>query len=240
MSLINDALKKAQRSRTAGPADLSAPVPGGEVRIVRRGDPLTAKTILLYASSALVLFVLAVVGAVYFLNRPTPRPASEIQIAPGPPAAPAAGAVVTLPVAAAPIVPAAALTPAPAPAATAPAPGPAITVPDTAKAPLPEVAVTPPAVSHAAPPLPPPTPALPPAAPPAAAMADERVYLFLEGIRVSAVRILPDNESRVMMNDRVFRTNDIVDRNLSLRLSRVEPGQLIFTDARGIEYVKFY
>ena len=42
------------------------------------------------------------------------------------------------------------------------------------------------------------------------------------------------------MNDRVYRVNDIVDRSLSLRLTKVEPGILTFTDANGMTYVKYF
>src|SRR5690349_4054911 len=69
MSLINEALKKAQRSRGADPGDIT-PIPGGSTRIAKRGQPLSAKSIVLYAAGALVLFVFAVVGTVFVLNRP--------------------------------------------------------------------------------------------------------------------------------------------------------------------------
>ena len=48
------------------------------------------------------------------------------------------------------------------------------------------------------------------------------------------------NESRVLMNDRVYRVNDIVERSLSLRLTKVEADHLTFTDADGIPYVKYF
>jgi hypothetical protein len=85
----------------------------------------------------------------------------------------------------------------------------------------------------------PPTPG-PTATPAPAGVPDERIYVFLDGLRITAVRLLGGSESRVMMSDRVFRVNDIVERNLGLRLTKVEAGQLTFTDARGVEYVKFF
>ena len=45
-------------------------------------------------------------------------------------------------------------------------------------------------------------------------------------------------DSRVLMNDRVFRVNDIVDRNLGLRLTKVDPAMLVFTDSNGAIYTK--
>jgi hypothetical protein len=41
-----------------------------------------------------------------------------------------------------------------------------------------------------------------------------------------------------MINERVFRVNDIVDRGLSVRLTKVEANQLTFTDVNGFAYVK--
>jgi hypothetical protein len=40
------------------------------------------------------------------------------------------------------------------------------------------------------------------------------------------------------MNDRVYRVNDLVDRNLGVRLTKVESGRLTFTDASGAVYSK--
>jgi hypothetical protein len=44
----------------------------------------------------------------------------------------------------------------------------------------------------------------------------------------------------VLMNERVFRLNDTVDRELGLRLTGVQPDLLIFTDATGATYEKLY
>ena len=48
------------------------------------------------------------------------------------------------------------------------------------------------------------------------------------------------NESKVLMNDRVYRVNDIVDRNLGVKLTKVAPDSLTFTDANGATYVKYF
>ena len=73
MSLINEALKKAQRVRNQEETDL-APTPGGTVfpRVARRGQPRSAKSLILIATGAVVLFVLSVVATVYVINRPDP------------------------------------------------------------------------------------------------------------------------------------------------------------------------
>ena len=66
---------------------------------------------------------------------------------------------------------------------------------------------------------------------------DERVAQFVEAIRVAGIRS-SGTESRVLMNDRVYRVNDIVERVSGLRLSAVGTNTLTFTDASGAVYVK--
>jgi len=75
-----------------------------------------------------------------------------------------------------------------------------------------------------------PTPTAPP-------KHDERVNQFVDAIRVAGIRS-SGTESRVLMNDRVFRVNEIVERNFGLRLTKVEANALTFTDANGAVYVK--
>ena len=42
------------------------------------------------------------------------------------------------------------------------------------------------------------------------------------------------------MNDRVYRVNDVVDRTLGVRLTKVSTDSLTFTDANGVTYVKYF
>jgi len=78
------------------------------------------------------------------------------------------------------------------------------------------------------------------AEPPApVAKPDERVHAFIDAIRVTGIRS-SGGDSRVLMNDRVYRVNDIVDRTLGLRLTKVEHDNLTFTDANGVNYVKYF
>ena len=42
------------------------------------------------------------------------------------------------------------------------------------------------------------------------------------------------------VNDRVYRINDIVERNRGLRLLKVETNSLTFSDAHGAIYVKTF
>lgn len=63
------------------------------------------------------------------------------------------------------------------------------------------------------------------------------MYEFLEKLRVSGIRA-SDTDPKVIMNDRVYRLNDIVDRTTQLRLTRIEASTLTFVDASGFEYRK--
>ena len=69
------------------------------------------------------------------------------------------------------------------------------------------------------------------------AKADERIARFVEAIKVTGIRS-SGAESRVLMNDRVYRVNDTVERTLGVKLTKVEADQLTFADANGLVYVK--
>ena len=66
---------------------------------------------------------------------------------------------------------------------------------------------------------------------------DERVSAFVDAVRVAGIRS-SGNDSRVLMNDRVYRVNDVVDRALGVRLIKVASDSLTFADANGVTYVK--
>jgi hypothetical protein len=233
MSLINEALKKAQKHRTGEPETL-APASGGSghTLITRRSEPRTTQQLVLIAAGALVLIVLSIVGTFWFVNRaPEPKPA------PTPIAAKPAEASAPSPIVVAPAIrpPAVASEPPakpPTPLAVAPTPAPAPVTP-----------TLPPPEKVAPAPTEPVTAAPPPAAPPPAANAtppafDPRVHAFVDAVRVAGIRSSASGDSRVLMNDRVYRLNDIVDRALGIRLTKVEPNTLTFTDANGATYVK--
>ena len=56
----------------------------------------------------------------------------------------------------------------------------------------------------------------------------------MTGIRTS------ETGSKVLMNDKVYRLNDLVDRKLGLRLVKIEADSLTFADATGATYVKSF
>ncbi|PTX91174.1 hypothetical protein [Opitutus sp. ER46] len=240
MSLINEALKKAQRLRHEGPTGDTA---GAGGPIAKRPQPKSATSIFLIASGAVILVVASMVLTALWLTRPASKPAAAPVAAKADPK-PAAAPSVVLPKLPAPVAPGTTSEPvvtAPkaaqpeAPQAVATTPPPAATGPASAS---PTTATSTPASVAAAPDALPLTPAPAPAAK-APARPDERVHQFIDTLRVTGIRS-SGAESKVLMNDRVYRVNDIVDRTLNLRLTKVSTDSLTFTDANGIAYVKYF
>lgn len=255
MSLINEALKKAQRQRredTGEPAAATSPTapepgPTDGVPTLRRGKDTGANTLLLVGSGALVLVVLSVVVTVVLLNRPDPS------AAPAPGAAPVAStpspAIANEPLS---LVPPLLVAPVAANAAGDATPAPAAPTPvatQTAAAPANEpaptaTAATPPAPA-AAPAIagteskPAAIPAAPAPGPPVPHQPDERIAAFVDAIKVAGIRS-SGADSRVLMNEKVYRVNDTVERSLGVKLIKVGADHLTFVDARGVEYVKSF
>ena len=276
MSLINEALKKAQKLRSGDPAGTIAPMPGGTARVTKRGEARSTQQLVLIASGAVVLVVLSVVATFWFINRtPAPKPSPKpIVVKPADNSAPSpviVGPSLKPPVTppeTAPTKPATAPvvveqsppanTPSTAPVTTAPSKPPVATAPVNPAVETPPSAAAGSAQSAPASSTPaqsvatdtassaaatqPVTPAAPTPTPAAAAPAsiatDPRVHAFVDAVKVAGIRSASGGDSRVLMNDRVFRVNDIVDRNLGLRLTKVEANALTFTDSNGAIYVK--
>lgn len=246
MSLINEALKKAQRQRHEEQAELSAPMPGGGTRVARRAKSLPTQTIVLLAGGGIALFVLCVVGAVLWINRPAPPRAKPAPVAVAPSAAPAPVSTPP-PIVLAPVPAEAKPTPAVAtpttvvtpqkPEPTAPAvaaPEPKISMASARSAPAVELANT--------------TSAEPATSAPAriitvpnlpAAKFEERIQAIVDSWRVAGIRSSATG-SRVLLNERVYKLNDVVDRTNGLRLSKIAADQLTFTTSEGIDYVKTF
>ena len=251
MSLINEALKKAQRSRTVGADASLPPMPGGG-RIAKLGRAQSANTMVLLGSGAVVLVVLSVVATVFFVNRPAPKPPAAVAVTkPGLVAPGAASPSATVkPILPAEPVAATATPPAPPPAASTPvAPAAASGTPPASPAPSqPLAAPVVPITTAAANPTTTPTatPALPvtptapstPSAPATPPRPDERVATYIESIRIAGVRA-QGADSRVLINERVYRLNDIIERTLGIRLIKVDSSSLTFADPNGGTYTKY-
>jgi hypothetical protein len=66
---------------------------------------------------------------------------------------------------------------------------------------------------------------------------DPKILAYLDALQVAGVRV-SGTGSKVLMNDRVFRENEIVDHLLGLRLKKVQSDLLTFVDERGVIYTK--
>ncbi|HEX2099119.1 MAG TPA: hypothetical protein VHF69_00565 [Candidatus Synoicihabitans sp.] len=253
MSLINDALKKAQKMRQqepAAPAPDAAPpaaaapapaaaaaplppparptpafsVPPALQRHRRSNRPLVI-TLLLGTSIALAVLVFLYVSGDQRPAGMAPAPRPVIEPAP----------VVTSPASAS-----ARTEPTPTTAAdTSRTNAPVVTAAPEVSFPAATPAVSPPAISPA-PVTPAPivtAPVEPAPVEPVPAGPDPRILDYLERLRITGIRPSA-TDPKVLMNDRVYRLNDVVDRSLGLRITGIVPGGLTFTDARGETYEK--
>jgi hypothetical protein len=69
------------------------------------------------------------------------------------------------------------------------------------------------------------------------ARPDPRIQSFVDAIKVAGIRS-SGTDSKVLMNDKVYRVNDIVDRSLNLRLVEVQADSLTFVDENSVSYTK--
>jgi hypothetical protein len=67
---------------------------------------------------------------------------------------------------------------------------------------------------------------------------DIRILTYIDALRVTGIRAAGGSDSKVLMNDRVYRVNDMVDYTLGIRLTRVAAEGLTFVDGNGTVYVK--
>ena len=261
MSLINEALKKAQKQRTnepLAPAALGAPPPP---RVAKRKPPMPAQTLVAIGGLCLILIGILVGGSWFIFKSPSqPAPAVASQPSAPAPAKAANDASDTSPA----TTVAAASTSSAAPAATTP-------VPTSAPAPTPAAQVSLPVASTPSSPAagkdsPSPAPgsvsstvtALAPA--PTAVPTPEpeeiiqitsahlaprfvpqspQVMAVVDTFKVSGIRASA-SDPKVLMNDRVFRLNDIVERTHGLRLTEIHTDRLTFVDEAGASYSKSF
>lgn len=262
MSLINEALKKAQKQRTGETPSLTAmPSVGGEsaARIARRGKPAGFNALVTSIVIGVVALAAIIAGTVIFLNRkPAPPPAANpVAVAPTHATAPAA--IAPAPVAVAPVpkpvettpaVSSPAATPLVVPNFTAPAAThPSTSIPTSNSAPVSEPP-KPVTVASAPPPLTPapatasaPVPITVTPAPAAATPAsgprklEPRAINYIESIRVAGIRA-SGSDRKVLMNDRVYRIGDLVEAEMGLKLAGITTNSLTFEDENGGRYTR--
>jgi hypothetical protein len=248
MSLINDALKKAQKQRTGdSPPLASMPSIGGDpaAKIANRSAPAGINTLLLRGGVIVAALVVVLLGG-YFGLRQRPGATPEPAIAP---TVVTAAKEAPKPAAPAEHVP---VTKQAAPAITFNLAIPAESVPVTpAEAPksvqtsaAPETkAATPLATAPSKPASPEVAPVSAPAAAPAIVAAtgtpkiEARAIPFIEGLRIAGIRASA-TDSKVLMNDRVYRSGDIVEHEIGLKLVGITANSLTFEDERGGRYTR--
>jgi cytoskeletal protein RodZ len=238
MSLINDALKKAQKQRTDGLPPLgSMPGVGGEraadLSHRARGSSGAPTGMLLGVGlGAVGLLALGVAGFLFLRSRPdTPAPAPERPVATvsTPPAATAATAA-PAPSASAPAKETVFVLPVAAPAPAA-APAKAVATAPTQPATQPKAATNSPPVQTTATPAPATEAARP------AGRLEPRAVQYIDNIRVAGIRASA-TDSKVLMNDRVYRIGDVVEHEMGLRLVGITTSSLTFEDDRGGRYTR--
>jgi hypothetical protein len=258
MSLINEALKKAQRQRNEE-AELAAPMPGGGGRSAQRSHGLSTQSLVLLATVGIALFVVCVVMSVIWINRPSPsqtlpvKPLASVKSTAG--FSGTALAPIVVPIADSPRLaePVAAAITAPvtapssviksAPVQTAPAAPTAPTMSSARSAPVSDLATStrvdssPAAPRELAPSFARATDPIAPALPSPIGKFDERIQSLVERFRVAGIRA-SGLDSKVLLNEKVYKINDIVDRTNGLRLTQVANDSLTFTTPDGITYVK--
>jgi hypothetical protein len=238
MSLINDALKKAQKQRTGEAPTLSSmPSVGGESpqRIARRAKPAGFNTLMVRAGIGAGVLLVIVVGG-YFAFRSDSidkrSPASDQPVASAP------SSVVSPPPSA---------QPAPAaPTFTLPVAPKTEPVAQKIEPPAPVVAKSEPKQTASQPKAiaqqpttnnQQPAPVSEPAKP--VLKLEPRAIQFIDNIKVAGIRASA-TDAKVLMNDRVYRVGSIVDAELGLKLVEIAAGALTFEDDRGGRYTRTF
>ena len=72
-----------------------------------------------------------------------------------------------------------------------------------------------------------------------ASPANGAVLDYLERARVAGIRV-SETDPKVLMNNRVYRLNEVVDRDLQLRVIHIAPRELRFEDPSGHIYRKTF
>ena len=247
MSLINEALKKAQRERTETTSDtpfVPEGNPGRSSRAHRDGPPV----LLLAGGGALVALIVAGVFALlYFRKAAQPQTTSSPTLAvvqtvsttpvptakPEPPRPTAVdnkpaevASTKAVPEKSAPTAPTTFTLPLSSEVATAKArPGAAekaAAVPDKARMSASTLPAAPVAGIES---------------PAASPKPSNQMINLVENLKVTGIRAA-GADSKVLMNDRVYRLYDVIDHNQGIRLTGIAPSALTFTDESGAVYTR--
>jgi len=73
--------------------------------------------------------------------------------------------------------------------------------------------------------------------PPPSPRQNRQIVVLINSLHVTGVRVAGD-DSKVLMNNRVYRLNDTIDYDLGLKLTGVSTTALTFVDDSGVVYTK--
>jgi hypothetical protein len=233
MSLINEALKKAQNERSPTPPATppgGTPPPPAATSQSSAPQPSPFGKIGVLIAICAVIVSLSVLATVFLLRGPSKpsqptTPAQPQRIAAADTAAAHANPDPTIPAEKTPAAAATNASTASAPNATAGngSVSPAVAVGTASPSTAPVIAVP----TATPTPSPEPTPVKP----------TVRIQALVDKFRISGIRI-SDTDSKVILNDHLFRVDDPVESSLGLRLTKIEEHRLTFVDADGNTYVK--
>ena len=230
MSLINDALKKAERARAGGNGPLPAATAGTGLQ-ASPARPTPPPTVLLVAGGAVLGLALALGAWLLWPTPPSPSlPDPALQPVETPLPTPASPPVA---LASAPTSPPDSVGSSPVPATASPSaslPPAAIAAVPVAGNPTQPVATEPgPAGGASA--------ASGNGIVPGPAAPSARFVQRAESFRVVGIRFA-GADSKVIMNDRVYRIGETVDHEQGIRLTAVTADTLSFVDATGAAYTR--
>lgn len=77
-----------------------------------------------------------------------------------------------------------------------------------------------------------------PGKPPDGPEADPAVIDWLSQARVSGVRLSPEKENRVLLNNRAYEPGEIVHSGLDIKVLVIQESRILFVDGNGKKYVK--
>jgi hypothetical protein len=238
MSLINDALKKAQnRQGEVAPASgAGQPGPAAVPKSPEQKKSSFGKILIIGIACSVVGAGVSLVVALAILREdkadagpaPAPKPAATTPLisssAPSSTTSAAQAPQTPPPVPAAPPI-----IPVVNPPGSDPSSPAAVSARESAQPPLKS--------AIAAAPLPAPAPLPPPAAAPPALNLSARIQNFIVRLRITSIRI-SENGNKAILNDRLFRAGDTIEPSLGLKLVSIEPTELHFVDEAGEKYVR--
>lgn len=242
MSLINDALRKAQKQRTGeSPPLASMPAIGGEsaVRIAKRARPAGFYPLLIRLGAGAALLTVVIIGGVVLLRKKTLPADAQHSAGQTPGGQPALSLSNGQPNTVQPLAqqPATAVPP---PAATVPAAttfvvplaAPPVATPRT-EPPAPRTETPKPVAATVA------TTSPVPVKPATPGKLEPKAIIFIESIKVAGIRA-SSTDSKVLMNDRVYRIGNTIEHEMGIKLTGITANSLTFEDERGGSYTRTF